>query len=480
MAVNSSSIVSALGAGSGIDIKDLAQSLVEAERAPFKEKIDARLAKSEAKISGYGAMRSYLEQLKTSFEKLNDASKFGGLTVSSSQAQAVTATLGTGATSGNHDISVLQLASAQTSRSQGMTSASTDLNAGQALTLSLTMQGVSRDITVDVPASLDKVAEAINADASLNATGLNAQIVRYSQNGVTYHALELQGQMGVESGFSVEIKPQSYLDGQQAAVDIPKLQERILTEASDARVRVGGQTLTSASNTLTDAIPNVTLQLGAVSTTPVRVAVSRDVKPVRDNITALVSSFNDLQEALKELADSKSEVETLGGSLVGDRLLQSVRSQMRSLVRGNDSGNTPINALRDLGINLDLNGRLALDKPAKLDAALKDNFEGVVGLFTSNTNSRTGQGLAGDAISAINSLASTKSYAKGLIQVQIESANKDVTKYKDQLKTLEDRLQRSLDRYMSQFSVMQSLVGESTSTRSGLKNTFEGMASAYR
>ena len=133
-----------------------------------------------------------------------------------------------------------------------------------------------------------------------------------------------------------------------------------------------------------------------------------------------------------------------------------------------------------MGINLDLSGRLALDKPAKLDAALKDNFEGVVGLFTSNTNSRTGQGLAGDAISAINSLASTKSYAKGVIQVQIDSANKEVTKYKDQLKTLEDRLQRSLDRYMNQFSVMQSLVGESTSTRSGLKNTFEGMASAYR
>jgi flagellar hook-associated protein 2 len=309
---------------------------------------------------------------------------------------------------------------------------------------------------------------------------LNAQIVRYSQNGVTYHALELQGQMGVESGFSVEIKPESYLDGQQAAADIPKLQERLLTEASDSRVRVGGQTLTSASNTLTNAIPNVTLQLGAVSTTPVRIAVSRDVKPVRDNITALVSSFNDLQEALKELADSKSEVETLGGSLVGDRLLQSVRSQMRSLVRGNDSGNTPINALRDLGINLDLTGKLVLDKPAKLDAALKDNFDSVVGMFTSNTNSRTGQGLAGDAISAINSLASTKSYAKGLIQVQIESANKDVTKYKDQLQSLEDRLQRSLERYMSQFSVMQSLVGESTSTRSSLKNTFEGMASAYR
>ena len=48
-----SSIVNTLGAGSGIDVKSLAQSLVDAEKTPKKERIDAKIAKSEAKITGY-------------------------------------------------------------------------------------------------------------------------------------------------------------------------------------------------------------------------------------------------------------------------------------------------------------------------------------------------------------------------------------------------------------------------------------------
>lgn len=477
MAVSTSNIVSTLGAGSGIDIKALAESLVEAERAPLKARIDAQIGKSEARISGYGAMRSYLEQLKSSLEKLNEASDFGGLSVTNSQPQSLSVTLGAGAVSASHDISVLELASAQVSRSQGFASATGPINGGQPLTLSLTMNGATRDITVSAPASLEEIAKAINLDADpANAnTGLKAQVVRYSKDGTTYHALEVQGRMGVEQGFALAIKPDSYLDGQQPADNIPKLIERNLQQASDARVMVNGQTRTYTSNTITDAVANATLTLGAVTSAPVRVSFNRDVQPVRDNIVALVSSYNDLQQALKELANSKSEVEDLGGSLVGDRLLQSVRSQMRSLLVGSDSGPSPINALRDLGITVDLGGRMVLDKPAKLDAALKDQFTDVVSMFSSSANSATGKGLAGDVIDAIDKLVSTKSYDKGQIQLKIDSAGKEVEKYKADLKKLEDRMERSLQRYMIQFSVMESIVGESTSTRAGLTNTFKAM-----
>ncbi|MFM7342684.1 MAG: flagellar cap protein FliD N-terminal domain-containing protein, partial [Betaproteobacteria bacterium] len=79
MATNT--IVSTLGAGSGIDIKSLAENLVEAEKKPFKERIDARISKTEARISGYAGLKYSVGQLKSAFEKLNDASEFGGLKV---------------------------------------------------------------------------------------------------------------------------------------------------------------------------------------------------------------------------------------------------------------------------------------------------------------------------------------------------------------------------------------------------------------
>jgi flagellar hook-associated protein 2 len=52
--------------------------------------------------------------------------------------------------------------------------------------------------------------------------------------------------------------------------------------------------------------------------------------------------------------------------------------------------------------------------------------------------------------------------------------------YKKDLEVLEKRMEKLLDRYMRQFSMMESIVGSSTSTREGLKGTFEGMMNAYK
>jgi flagellar hook-associated protein 2 len=75
----STNLISALGAGSGVDVKALAESLVEAERAPRKERIDAKITQTEAKISGYGALKSALLDLQTAFKTVNDARDFSTL-----------------------------------------------------------------------------------------------------------------------------------------------------------------------------------------------------------------------------------------------------------------------------------------------------------------------------------------------------------------------------------------------------------------
>ena len=80
-----SSIVNTLGAGSGIDVKSLAQSLVDAEKTPKKERIDAKIAKSEARISGYSAIKFALSDLKNAFAKLNDASDFSSIKTANTQ-----------------------------------------------------------------------------------------------------------------------------------------------------------------------------------------------------------------------------------------------------------------------------------------------------------------------------------------------------------------------------------------------------------
>jgi flagellar hook-associated protein 2 len=66
-----------------------------------------------------------------------------------------------------------------------------------------------------------------------------------------------------------------------------------------------------------------------------------------------------------------------------------------------------------------------------------------------------------------------------IIDTQSKSVTTQIAKYKKDLSALEDRMDKLLTRYMSQFSAMESIVGNSNSTREGLKSTFTGMMKAY-
>lgn len=101
-------------------------------------------------------------------------------------------------------------------------------------------------------------------------------------------------------------------------------------------------------------------------------------------------------------------------------------------------------------------------------------------MFTAGANNQSiysvaSGGLAGDAVKRIEKML----LSTGLIDTQSKSATNQITKYKEELTILEDRMEKLMTRYMNQFSVMESIVGSSTSMREGLKGSFEGMMKAY-
>jgi len=157
-----------------------------------------------------------------------------------------------------------------------------------------------------------------------------------------------------------------------------------------------------------------------------------------------------------------------------------VRSQVRALVT--NTSNTPgssIKAARDVGLTLDRYGRLNLDE-SKLDAALQNNFNQVSTMFTSGTSNKSiyspaPAGLAGEAMKSLEKML----LSTGLIDTKTKNATAQIAKHKEDLKALDKRMEMLMNRYISQFSVMESIVGDSNSVREGLKGTFEGMRKAY-
>jgi flagellar hook-associated protein 2 len=461
-----SSIVNTLGAGSGIDVKSLAQSLVDAEKTPKKERIDAKIAKSEARISGYSAIKYALSDLKNAFAKLNDASDFSSIKTANTQPAAFGVTASSTAETGQYSIEVLQTALAQRTASSKFDDRTDILNGGAAFTLDLSVDGDSKgsiDVVTDTPAGL---VSAING-ANL---GLTAQLIDTS-NG--YYVV-VTGETGEAQNFSLTSN-----DGTGNAVSGVSFATPLQT-ATDASFKINGLDVTRTSNTITDVIDGVTLDLYANSTGAARLDINRETAGIKDNIKGLVTAYNDFEAAMNILGDRDSDVEEFGGALAGESLLQTVRTQVRSLVTNTSTTpGTTIQAARDVGLSIDRYGKLTLDE-TKLDTALQDNFDEVSTMFSAGTNNQSiysaaPAGLAGDAINSIEKMLRST----GLIDTQSKSATTQIAKYKEELTELESRMDTLLTRYMSQFSIMESFVGNSNSMREGLKSTFTGMMKAY-
>lgn len=466
--MTSTNLISALGAGSGVDVKALAESLVEAERAPRKERIDAKITQTEAKISGYGALKSALSELQTAFKTVNDARDFSTLKTTNSQSSAIGITTSSSAAAGTYDIVVTKLAQA-TRRASDSFALDKTFTAGLELTFTVGTTPTTIEVTTNTPAG---IVSAVNAQTA--TTGISAQLI----NTGNAYTLVFNGAEGEDNDFTVSSNSTELT-----------FQAAVLQSAQDAELNINGIDITSSSNTIDEALEGVTLNL-YTTTASARVSLTPEVSAIKANIQGLVSAYNYFAESVKILNDRSSEVEEFGGALAGDSLLQSIKSQVRSMITGDftlytdsvnltDPQNANINAAWQVGLSFDRNGKLQLDE-AKLESAFNQYPTEVVTLFTANTNdlsefSTDSAGLAGTAVREIDKMLRSTS----LLTEQTSNATQKIDLYKADLEKLEERMKALLERYMKQFAMMDSIVGSSNSMRESMKSSFEGMMASY-
>ena len=135
---NAQKILTSLSAGSGVDVASLAQNLVNAEKVPQENAINAKIAKNDSKVSGLSAVMFMMSELKTAMSALKDKDNFKSLTSSNTNTNAVSVTATSAAVAGEHQIIVNGLSQAQRSLSNASASASASLNGGSAFAVTLT------------------------------------------------------------------------------------------------------------------------------------------------------------------------------------------------------------------------------------------------------------------------------------------------------------------------------------------------------
>jgi flagellar hook-associated protein 2 len=461
--------ISALGAGSGMDVKALATSLVDAERVPRKDIIDKKIAKSEAAISGYSALKFVLDAVNTSLTDLKDQSDFASIAVRNSQESALTVTASATASAGSHSVQITSLASARRWLTDGYASSSTSLNGGAAFTLNLSnASGANQPITVDAGRdSPGGIVAAINA-ANL---GVKAQLINTGESTNPFKIM-VTGATGAANDFTLAAGP----DLTGAALSF----STSLQTAANADVTVDGMHLTPSTNQLTDLIPGVTLNLYAPTNGPAAVDLTRNTADVKTKVTALVKAYNDANTMFNTVSDPKSTVATYGATLPNNSVVDNLRTQLREILfKDSTTPSGKAKGLRDLGVSLDKSGVMTLDN-TKLDSALSDGFEDTVTMLTGNSEglsaySAAPSGAIGHAFKSITALLSTT----GTLSTQSTNQTKRISDYKDELTKLEARMTQLMTRYNQQFGAMEGIVGQTKSLQTSLTSTFAGMMASY-
>jgi flagellar hook-associated protein 2 len=475
--------ISALGAGSGMDVKALATSLVEAERAPRKDIIDKKITKAEGGISGYSAIKFVLNGLNTALMDIKDQSDFESLTTRNSQPSAINITTSATASAGTHSITVTSLAKAQRNLSNGFNSTSTPLSNAD-LTLTLTPgAGSSLPVSINIPAAKTTAGGIVGAINNANA-GIKAQLINTGQPDKPYRIL-VTGATGRDSSFTLSSSDISVLDF-DVGPRVPgtqgydALKDAAFQEAANGDVVVDGVPIQPATNRLTEVIPGATIDLYAPTVDAASVDFVRDTSSVKTKMAALVKAYNDANSMLNTVSDPKSTVATYGATLAGNSVVNTIRTQMREIMFPNvTAGSSQLRSFRDLGLSLDKDGVMTLDN-AKLDDALTNKFDEAVTMLTGNSEnlSAYSSAPAGAVGSAFRSLTAMLS-STGTIATQSTNLTKRIAEYKDELTKLEDRMTKLMERYNTQFGAMESIVGQSKSLRTSLTSTFEGMMAAY-
>ncbi len=467
-------LLTSLGTGSGLDTETLVKSLVTAQFSAQTTKLTTKADALSKQISGVATLKSTVTAFSTALESLV---KGGTLqtqpTVSDSSILAASAIAGQKMTGLSSTITVGRLASAQAAASAAVrdkdgnvvTSASAALSTGASrLTLTLGTATYAADgasmtgfaagsaapVTIDIPAgssSVSGIAAAINAKRA----GITATVVT-GANGAAY--LSLKGTSGTTQAFTLDATTDP--DGTMAQFRVMPGTTNLTAKALNAQLTVDGIAVERASNTVSDLVGGVKLQLAKTGT--VTLGAERPTDTLTQAVSDFVEAYN---EVLKVVTDQTNAVD---GALKSDpaakQLLKSLQGMtLKPLVTGAALG-TPT-TLAELGVATNRDGTLAVTS-ATLTAKLASDPDAVEAMFAYSADGSTGlnailKSLSTEVANTTYGLgASTDRYTKAQTQVTTDQAT--IATKSDALSTRLIKQYSSMNAAVSAYKATQAFI----------------------
>jgi len=383
----------------GIDVTSAVNASITAAESP-ENVWTSQQSTLASQTSALKQIQSDTTALDNDMQALNNLNgPLSSVTATSSNSSVLTASAAAGSTTGNFAVLINNLASTASYASSAVASATTALPAE---TITITPSGgTATTITTGSGVNtLSDLKTAINSDN----LGVTASIVTDATGSRLAIVSNTSGSAG---NFSVSSSGGS-LGFTAGATGV------------DASLTVNGIAITSASNTVTGAIPGVTLNLlGASPASQVTLSLQPNTSATYSAISQFVSDYNTL------IGDLNTEFSYTAGAgqgvLAQDTAVQTLQSDLLGALdytATTGSGSSAVvTSLSSMGITVGPDGTLSTNSTT-LNSALQNNFSQVQNFFQ-------GSALNGFANSLDQQLTSFISPADGAFTVDLSSMSSE-------------------------------------------------------
>ncbi|MDR6231328.1 flagellar hook-associated protein 2 [Pseudomonas sp. SORGH_AS199] len=481
--------ISGIG-GSGLDIDSIVTKMVAAEKAPKQDQLSATQTKATAQLTAIGSLKGAISEFQTALTTLNSPTSFQARAVTLSKSDYLTATASTSASVGSYQVAVTQLAGSSkvalasvpatstTTASDNKTSTTSPTTFGQG-TLSIKVGNTAlADIKVDATNNtLSGIRDAINKAGQ--SQGLSASVVNDDSGSRLVLSSTKAGDgndisvavSGDDGSGKQSLTKLAYTPSNTDSTDPAAAHS--LTKAKSAQMTIDGLKVTSASNTVSNAVDGLSFTLKATTPadSPMTVGVSQDESGVKGNIQKFVDSYNKLMGVIKtqtsvtKVGDNSSPI---AAALVGDATARGLTTTIRNEL-GTLQGTGAVKALADLGITTQKDGTLAVDD-TKLSKMVSSNFSDLSGFFTGD------QGIAARLKGKLDPYTMTN----GILEQRSNSLSDTLKKVDAQTATLNTRMTALSDRLYKQYNTMDQLYSSLSSTASSLSQQLAAMPFANK
>lgn len=449
--------ISAAGIGSGMDIPGIVKALVGAEEAPKIARFNAEEGTLNAKISAIGSLKSAMSDFQTQLEYLSNPESFINQRVKLSNSDYFSATIDETAIAGSYSLVVEELAQSQKVSTLASSDAEAAVGEG---TLSFTVDGNSFDIAANATDSLTSLVEKINS--AEDNVGILATIINDDDGAKLVLTSTSTGTANQISVSATDVGPGTPLSDTFTMTQVQ--------EAKDSRIKIDGLTVTSSSNTVTNAITGATLTLTeADPNKTTTLTFERDTGAVKNGIISFVDSYNSLLKTLDDMSSYDPETKK-AGILQGDRLVRDIERQLRRITSSEFSTPDGSLFLSSMGISATREGPLDIDSD-KLDEALESNFEQIKTLFSAEDT-----GLA----TTLDTLAEKYLQAGGVFEIRDDSLDNQVERITDSRERLKTKMASYEARLYKQYNAMDAIVGQLNAQSSMLQSRLDSLPGVVR